>query len=32
VAAVLGNRAVSKLLQPPKDPAFHLEIPKVSIT
>jgi hypothetical protein len=28
VAAVLGNKAVSKLIQPPKDPAFHLEIPK----
>ena len=28
VAAVLGNQAVSKLIQPPKDPAFHLEIPK----
>ena len=28
VAAVLGNKAVSKLIQPPKDPAFHVEIPK----
>ena len=28
VAAVLGNKAVSKLLQPPRDPAFHIEIPK----
>jgi len=28
VAAVLGNKAVSKLIQPPKDPAFHIEIPK----
>jgi hypothetical protein len=28
VAAVLGNKAVSKLIQPPRDPAFHLEIPK----
>jgi CO/xanthine dehydrogenase Mo-binding subunit len=28
VAAALRNKAVSKLLQPPKDPAFHLEIPK----
>ena len=27
-AGVLGNKAVSKLLQPPKDPAFHIEIPK----
>ncbi len=31
VAAVLGNKAVSKLIQPPKDPAFHVEIPKESI-
>ena len=23
VAAVLGNKAVSKLIQPPKDPAFR---------
>jgi hypothetical protein len=30
VAAVLGNKAVSKLLQPPRDPAFHLEIPKAA--
>jgi hypothetical protein len=30
VAAVLGNKAVSKLLQPPKDPAYHLEIPKAA--
>jgi hypothetical protein len=30
VAAVLGNKAVSKLIQPPKDPAFHVEIPKTS--
>ena len=30
VAAVLGNPAVSKLLQPPRDPAFHLEIPKAA--
>ena len=30
VAAVLGNRAVSKLIQPPKDPAFHIEIPKAA--
>jgi hypothetical protein len=29
VAAVLGNKAVSKLIQPPRDPAFHLEIPKI---
>ncbi|MCU1339391.1 MAG: uncharacterized protein JWO19_4972 [Bryobacterales bacterium] len=28
VAAVLGNKAVSRLIQPPKDPAFHVEIPK----
>ena len=28
VAAVLGNQAVSKLIQPPRDPAFHVEIPK----
>lgn len=28
VAAVLGNKAVSKLIQPPKDPAFHIEILK----
>jgi hypothetical protein len=28
VAAVLSNKAVSKLIQPPRDPAFHLEIPK----
>jgi len=28
VAAVLGNKAVSKLIQPPRDPAFHIEIPK----
>jgi len=28
VAAVLGNKAVSKLIQPPRDPAFHLEIPR----
>lgn len=28
VAAVAGNKAVSKLIQPPKDPAFHVEIPK----
>ena len=28
VAAVLRNKAVSKLIQPPKDPAFHIEIPK----
>lgn len=28
VSAVLGNKAVSKLIQPPNDPAFHLEIPK----
>jgi len=27
-AAVLGNQAVSRLIQPPKDPAFHIEIPK----
>src|SRR5579859_4885830 len=27
-AAVLGNKAVSKLIQPPKDPAFHIEVPK----
>jgi hypothetical protein len=27
-AAILGNKAVSKLIQPPRDPAFHLEIPK----
>ena len=27
-AAVLGNKAVSRLIQPPKDPAFHVEIPK----
>lgn len=30
VAAVLGNKAVSKLIQPPRDPAFHIEIPKTS--
>jgi hypothetical protein len=30
VAAVLGNRAVSKLIQPPRDPAFHVEIPKAA--
>ena len=30
VAAVLGNKAVSKLLQPPRDPAFHIEIPKTA--
>ena len=30
VAAVLGNKAVSKLLQPPRDPAFHLELPKAA--
>jgi hypothetical protein len=30
VAAVLGNKAVSKLLRPPRDPAFHLEIPKTA--
>ena len=30
VAAVLGNKAVSKLIQPPKDPAFHVEIPKAA--
>ena len=29
VAAVLGNKAVSRLIQPPRDPAFHIEIPKV---
>ena len=29
VAAVLGNKAVSKLIQPPRDPAFHIEIPKM---
>jgi hypothetical protein len=28
VAAMLGNKAVSKLIQPPRDPAFHIEIPK----
>ena len=28
VAAVLGNKAVSKLIQPPRDPAFHIEIPR----
>ena len=32
VAAVLGNKSVSKLIQPPQDPAFHLEIPKPSNT
>jgi hypothetical protein len=31
VAAVLANKAVSKLIQPPKDPAFHLEIPKMAV-
>jgi hypothetical protein len=31
-AAVLANKAVSKLIQPPRDPAFHLEILKVSVT
>jgi hypothetical protein len=30
VAAVLGNKAVSKLMQPPRDPAFHIEIPKAA--
>jgi hypothetical protein len=30
VAAVLGNKAVSKLIQPPRDPAFHIEIPKTA--
>jgi hypothetical protein len=30
-AAVRGNEAVSKLLQPPRDPAFHIEIPKVEV-
>jgi hypothetical protein len=28
--AVLGNKAVSKLILPPKDPAFHIEIPKAA--
>jgi hypothetical protein len=28
VAAVRGDGRVSKLIQPPRDPAFHLEIPK----
>ena len=31
VAAVLGNKAVSKLIQPPRDPAFHIEIPKTAV-
>lgn len=31
VAAVVGNKAVSKLIQPPRDPAFHIEIPKVEV-
>ena len=30
IAAVLGNKAVSKLIQPPRDPAFHIEIPKAA--
>jgi hypothetical protein len=30
VAAVLANKAVSRLIRPPKDPAFHLEIPKTA--
>ena len=30
VAAVLGHKAVSKLLQPPKDEAYHIQIPKAS--
>jgi hypothetical protein len=30
-AAVVGNKAVSKLIQPPRDPAFHIEIPKVEV-
>jgi hypothetical protein len=30
IKAVKGHKAVSKLLQPPDDPAYHLEIPKDS--
>jgi hypothetical protein len=30
VAAVKNHKAVSKLFQPPDDPAFHIEIPKNS--
>jgi hypothetical protein len=28
IAAVNANPSVSKFLQPPDDPAFHIEIPK----
>jgi hypothetical protein len=28
IAAVKANASVSKFLQPPNDPAFHIEIPK----
>ena len=31
VAAIKAHRAVSKVIPPPIDPAFHIEIPKTSV-